>query len=138
MAGKKRKTHAAAFKAQVALRRLVEPEHPRLSVARQCELLGLPRSSYYYQPATETEENLRLMRLIDEEFTRHPFYGSRRLTAWLQRDRGEPVNRKRVQRLMRLMGLEAIHPKPNLSAGGRSHKVYPYLLRGVSIDRVDQ
>jgi putative transposase len=121
-----------------ARRRLVEPEHPALSIARQCELLGLPRSSYYYQPAAETEENLRVMRLIDEEFTRHPFYGSRRLTAWLQQDQKEQVNRKRVQRLMRLMGLEAIHPKPNLSAGGRHHQVYPYLLRDVRIDRPDQ
>lgn len=77
-----------------------------LSVRRQCELLGLNRSSLYYEPAPETAENLRLMRLMDEEYTAHPFYGSRRLTAWLERQ-GEEVNRKRVQRLMRLMGLKA-------------------------------
>src|SRR5205823_8374405 len=93
--------------------------------------------SFYYEPATETPENLRLMRLIDEQYTAQPVYGSRRMTAWLQRQ-GHAVNRKRVQRLMRLMGLEAVYPKPKLSAPGRGHKVFPYLLRGVTIDRVDQ
>jgi putative transposase len=100
-------------------------------------LLGLNRSTFYYEPAPETEENLRLMGLIDRQYTDHPFYGSRRMTAWLNRDRGEGVNRKRVQRLMRRMGLEAVYPRPKLSAG-RKHKVYPYLLRGVVIDRPDQ
>jgi putative transposase len=108
-----------------------------LSVRRQCELLGLCRSSLYYEPAGETAENLRLMRLLDEEYTRHPFYGSRRLTAWLS-GQGEAVNRKRVQRLLRLMGLEAIYPRPKLSAPGRGHRVYPYLLRGVKVERPDQ
>jgi putative transposase len=88
-------------------------------------------------PAGETAENLALMRLIDEKYTACPFYGSRRMAAWLART-GHAVNRKRVQRLLRLMGLEAIHPKPRLSAAGRGHKVYPYLLRGVAIDRVGQ
>jgi putative transposase len=97
----------------------------------------LSRSSLYYQPAPETADNLRLMRLIDQEYTAHPFYGSRRMTAWLQ-GQGEPVNRKRVQRLLRLMGLEAIYPKPKLSAAGRGHRVYPYLLRGVAVGRPDQ
>jgi putative transposase len=106
-------------------------------VRRQCALLGLNRASLYYEPAGETAENLRLMRLIDGEYTAHPFYGSRRMTAWLLR-RGEEVNRKRVQRLMRLMGLEAIYPKPRLSAAGRGHRVYPYLLRGVRVERPDQ
>jgi putative transposase len=104
---------------------------------RQCELLGLNRSTLYYQPASETQENLRLMRLLDEEYTRHPFYGSRKLTVWLQ-GQGEAVNRKRVVRLMRLMGLEAIYPKPRLSAPGRGHRIYPYLLRDVAITRPDQ
>jgi len=106
-------------------------------VRRQCELLGLSRASLYYEPAPETEENLRLMRLIDQEYTAHPFLGSRRLTAWLI-DQGEEVNRKRVQRLMRLMGLEAIYPKPKLSTASREHRVYPYLLRDVKIERPDQ
>jgi putative transposase len=118
-------------------RALVEAGHPRLSVRRQCDLLGLCRSSYYYEPATETKENLALMRLIDEEYTRCPFYGSRRWTAWLV-GQGHAVNRKRVQRLMRLMGLEAIYPRPRLSEADRQHKVYPYLLRDVAIVRPDQ
>ena len=117
---------------------LVEPDHPELSVRRQCELLGLARSSLYYQPAGETEENLRLMRLSDEEYTRHPFTGSRKMTVWLQEAHQEAVNRKRVQRLMRLMGLEAIYPKPKLSLAGRGHRVFPYLLRDVAVVRPDQ
>ena len=108
-----------------------------MSVRRQCELLGLSRSSLYYEPARETGENLRLMRRIDEQYTACPFYGSRRMTAWLT-NQGEEVNRKRVQRLMRVMGLEAIYPKPRLSAAGRGHRIYPYLLRGVTIERPDQ
>lgn len=116
---------------------MIDADHPRLSVRRQCQLLGLNRSSLYYQPAGECEENLRLMRLIDREYTAHPFLGSRRLTKWLS-VQGEEVNRKRVQRLMRRMGLEAIYPKPKLSAAGRGHRIYPYLLRNVSIEQVDQ
>ena len=100
-------------------------------------MLGLTRSSWYYQPAEETAENQRLMRLIDQEYTAHPFKGSRRLMLWLV-EQGEAVNRKRVQRLMRLMGLEAIYPKPKLSVAGRGHRLYPYLLRNVAIERVDQ
>src|SRR5439155_8783407 len=107
------------------------------SVRRQCELLGLNRSTLYYQPAPETEESLRLMRRIDAEYTAHPFCGSRKITRWL-RQHGETVNRKRVQRLMRLMGLEAIYPKPRLSLPGRGHRIYPYLLRDVAITRPDQ
>jgi putative transposase len=107
-----------------------------LSVRRQCELLGLSRSSLYYQAAAETEENLRLMRRIDGQYTACPFYGSRRITAWLV-GQGEAVNRKRVRCLLRLMGLEAIYPKPKLSAN-RNHKSYPYLLRNVAVQRVDQ
>jgi putative transposase len=116
---------------------LVEVNHPELSVRRQCELLGLNRSTFYYEPTGATPEDLRLMRLIDELYTDCPFYGSRRITEALTR-RGEEVNRKRVQRLMREMGLEAIYPKPRLSAAGRGHKIYPYLLRGVTIERPDQ
>jgi putative transposase len=108
-----------------------------LSVSRQCELLGLSRSTYYYEPATETVENLALMEQIDREYTKHPFFGSRRLVTWLQ-GQGHAVNRKRVRRLMRLMGLEAVYPKPRLSVGGVGHKVYPYLLRDVPIKRVNQ
>jgi len=119
-----------------ARRPLVKPDHPRLSVRRQCQLLGLSRASLYYEPAPETAENLRLMRLLDQEHTAHPFLGSRRLTKWLI-EQGEAVNRKRVQRLMRLMGLEAIYPKPKLSAARAGHRIYPYLLRDVRIERPD-
>jgi putative transposase len=98
-------------------------------VSRQCELVGLSRSSYYYGPAAETPENLRLMRLIDREYMRHPFLGSRRMAAYL-RGEGHPVNRKRVRRLMAVMGLEAVYPKPRLSKPNPGHRVYPYLLRG--------
>ncbi len=108
-----------------------------MSVSRQCEVLGLSRSSYYYEPGAETKENLALMEEIDREYTAHPFLGSRRMAKFLG-SQGHEVNRKRVQRLMRLMGLEAVYPKPKLSAGGVGHKVYPYLLRNVAIDRVDQ
>src|SRR3954467_2007082 len=115
---------------------MIDESHPELSVRRQCELLGLARSTRYYEPAPETAENLRLMRLIDEQYTRCPFYGSRRITRWLARQ-GHEVNRKRVRRLWRGMALEALYPKPNLSAG-RGHKVYPYLLRDVAVGRVNQ
>jgi putative transposase len=118
-------------------RQLVEPAHPQLSVQRQCELLGLPRSTFYYEPATESAENLGLMRLIDEQYLQVPFYGSRRVTAWLN-SQGHEVNRKRVQRLMRLMGLEALYPKRRTSQPGAGHKIYPYLLRDLEITRPDQ
>lgn len=108
-------------------RQLVELEHPGISVRRQCELLGLNRSGLYYQPRGESPENLELMRLIDEEYTRRPFYGSRKMMLWLQGE-GHGVGRDRVRRLMRLMGLAAIYPKPRLSQPGEGHKIYPYLL----------
>jgi putative transposase len=108
-----------------------------LSVVRQCELLGLPRSTWYYEARPGSAKNLRLMRRIDEEYTAHPFLGSRRMTAVLQRQ-GQAVNRKRVQRLMRLMGLEAIYPKPRTSMPGGGHKIYPYLLRNLEIMRPNQ
>lgn len=116
---------------------LIDSDHPQLSVRRQCELLGLNRSTLYYEPAPETAENLALMKLIDKQYTDCPFYGSRKMTRWLQEVMKLEVNRKCVQRLMRLMGLEAIYPKPKLSAPGQGHKVFPYLLRNVKIDRVD-
>jgi putative transposase len=99
--------------------------------------LNLARSSYYYSAAGESEENLRMMRLLDEQYTQTPFFGVRRMMAWL-RDAGYQVNPKRIRRLMRLMGLETIYPKPRLSQGGPGHKIYPYLLRGVLIERANQ
>jgi putative transposase len=115
----------------------VEREHPDISIRRQCELLGVNRSGLYYQPLGESEENLQLMRLLDEQYTRTPFYGSRKITEWL-RTKGFAVNRKRVSRLMELIGIEAIYPKPKLSQAGEGHKIYPYLLRGVGVERADQ
>ncbi len=104
---------------------------------RQCELLGLARSSYYYQSMPESEEDLLLMRLLDEQYTRTPFYGMRKMVVFLQ-EQGYTVDRKRVRRLMRLMGLETIYPKPHLSLPGEQSIRYPYLLRGMSINRRDQ
>jgi putative transposase len=117
-------------------RELIEPEG-FFSIRKQCGLLALNRSSYYLEPCQESEENLLLMKLIDEEYTRHPFYGSRRIDLRLEQQ-GYKVNRKRVQRLMRLMGLEAIYPKPNLSQAQERKKKYPYLLKGVFIERCNQ
>lgn len=108
-----------------------------IPIYRQCELLGLTRSSYYYSPGEETEYNLMLMKLIDEEYTKTPFYGARSMTTWLRRG-GHPVNRKRMQRLMRLMGIEAVYPKPRLSIASKDHRNYPYLLRNLTIERPDQ
>jgi putative transposase len=104
---------------------------------QQCQLLGLARSSYYYQPVPESEENLQLMRLLDEQYTRTPFYGTRKMTAWLH-TQGYPVERKRVRRLMHVMGLEAIYAKPRTSVSGMAAQRYPYLLRGMTIERCNQ
>jgi putative transposase len=118
-------------------RTLIEPANRELSLTRQCALLGMARSSWYYTPHGESLENLELMRMLDEQYTRTPFYGIRRMTAWL-RQQGYAVNHKRVGRLLRLMGLEALYPKPRLSVPGRGEKRYPYLLRGLSVARSDQ
>jgi len=106
-------------------------------VRRQCELLGVNRSGLYYEPVGESPENLLLMRLLDEQYTRTPFYGSRKMTEWLA-IQGHPVNRKRVSRLMERMGIEAVYPKPKLSHPGEGHRIYPYLLRGTTVERVNQ
>ena len=119
------------------MRPWIEPGHHELSIAAQCELLGLPRSSYYYEPAPESRENLALMRQIDEQYLETPFYGSRRMAQHLQRV-GHDVNRKRVQRLMRQMGLEGLFPGRKTTIPAAGHKVYPYLLRGLTIDRPNQ
>jgi len=108
-----------------------------LSLTRQCELLGLSRAALYYRPVEVSDYELELMALIDRQYLRTPFYGSRRMTAWLQ-TQGHPVNRKRVQRLMGLMGLEAIYQRPHTSRPAPQHRTYPYLLRGLVIERVNQ
>lgn len=120
---------------------MIDSDHPRLSISRQCELIHLPRASYYrvigIEMNTETPENLEFMRLIDKEYTNHPFYGSRNLCSYLRR-LGHVVNRKRIQRLMRLMGLVSVAPKPNTSKRNKVHKIYPYLLRNLVIDCPNQ
>jgi len=115
----------------------VQPEDKQFSVRQQCALLGLNRSTWYYADVGESEENLWLMRLIDEQYLLTPFYGSRKMTQWLGRH-GYAVNRKRVQRLMRVMGIEAIYPKRRTSQPGPGHKIYPYLLRNLAVTRPDQ
>jgi putative transposase len=120
-----------------AKRQLVEPGHPGISLRRQCALLGVARWSLYYQPVGDSAEDVELMRLLDEPYTVAPFYGIRRMTAWLH-SRGYTVNHKRVRRLLRTMGLETIYPKPRLSQPADGHTIYPYLLRGVTVDRVNQ
>jgi len=120
-----------------SLRQLVDRGATTLSIRRQCELLGLSRSTLYYEAGEETEANLCLMRRIDELYLQRPYLGSRRMTLWLERA-GHVVNRKRVQRLMRLMGLEALYPKPRLSLGNAEHRKFPYLLRGLAVNRVNQ
>lgn len=109
-----------------------------LSVVRQCELLEVHRSGLYYQPVPETTYNLELMRLIDEKHMLHPWLGVPRMTQWLRLDKGYQVNHKRVERLYGLLGIQAIGPKPNTSKPGRGHKIYPYLLRHLVIDRPNQ
>jgi putative transposase len=111
--------------------------HGPLSLSRQCRLLGLSRAALYYRPVEVGAYQPELMALIDRQYLRAPFYGSRRMAAWLG-EQGHMVNRKRVQRLMQLMGLEAIYQRPRTSRPAPQHRVYPYLLRGLKIERVNQ
>src|ERR671915_8330 len=158
------KKHNPAFKAKVALealkgeettaeiahrfevhpsqvrtwkRALVEGQHSSLSVVRQCALLGISRSSVYYQPVPASQENLELMELIDQQYLERPFYGSRRMTAWL-RNQSYDVNRKRVRRLMGILGLRAIYRRPRTSHLAPGHRIYPYLLGGREITQPNQ
>jgi putative transposase len=117
---------------------MIEPKHRKISVRRQCQLLALPRSSLYYLVQPESDQDLRLMREIDELHLLYPFFGSRQMTRWLRRQGEEKINRKRVQRLMRLLGLEAIYRKPNLSRANAAHRIYPYLLQGLNVTRANQ
>ena len=119
------------------LRSQVEPCHPKASIRQQCELLGISRSGYYYEPAPETEENLQLMLRLDQLHMDHPVYGSRRLQVLLERE-GRKVNRKRLVRLLGIMGVEAIYPRPRAIASGQNHPIYPYLLDGLDISGPDQ
>ena len=115
----------------------ITPKHPRLSVRRQCQLLGLAAASYYYQAEPESAENLHYKRWLDQEYTDHPFYGVRKMTVGLQQQ-GYAVGPKRVRRLLRAMGLMAVYPKPRLSLNPLAHQRFPYLLKGVVIVRPNQ
>lgn len=118
-------------------RTMIEPGHPVLSVGKQCALLSISRSSFYYTPKGESEMNLALMRRIDEQFLETPFFGVRQMT-WHLRNEGHRVNEKRIRRLMRLMGLMPIYQKPNTSRPAKGHKIWPYLLKGLRVDRPNQ
>ena len=116
---------------------MIDSGHPSLSIARQCELVGISRSGFYYQPSGETELNLTLMRLIDEQHMRTPYYGARQMARYLRRE-GYVVGRKRVRRLMQKMGLCVIYQRPRTTIPAADHEVYPYLLRDLVIDRPNQ
>ena len=118
-------------------REMVDREHPSLPIVRQCALLGVSRSSIYYRPKGASEEDLSLMQAMDRQYLETPFYGSRRMKAWLER-RGVRVSRTRVQRLMRIMGLRAIYMRPRTSQPAPEHGVYPYLLRNARVTRPNQ
>jgi putative transposase len=113
---------------------MVDPNHGELSITRQCRLVSIARSSFYYEGRGESPLNLRLLRLIDEQFLETPFYGSRQMTRWLRRQ-GYTVSRKRVRRLMRLLGLQAVFQRPRTSQPHPQHRIYPYLLRDLAITR---
>ena len=116
---------------------MIEPEHPRLSIARQCELVSISRSGFHHRPAGETPLNLELMRLIDAQFLETPWYGSRQMARHLRRE-GYAVGRKRIRRLMAKMGLAPIYQRPRTSIPHPEHRVFPYLLRDMTIDRPNQ
>jgi putative transposase len=118
-------------------RGLIDPQHPRLSIVQQCALVSLSRSSYYGPEAGETAENLELMRVIDEQFLETPWYGSRQMARHLRRQ-GHAVNRKRVRRLMATMGFQAVYQRPKTTVPHPEHKIWPYLLRNLTIDRPNQ
>ncbi len=116
---------------------MIDKGHPGLSIAKQCDLLSISRSSFYYTRKGETALNLMLMRLIDEQFLETPFYGVRQM-KWHLRAQGHLVNEKRIRRLMRLMGLMPIYQAPKTSTKAKGHKIWPYLLRGMRINRANQ
>ena len=117
---------------------MLDKKDPHMSMRRQCDLLSINRSGLYYEPTGESSYNLKLMQLIDEEFTRHPEMGVPSMTMYLRKDMHKKCGPKRVRRLMRKMGLEPIYPKPNTSKPNKAHKIYPYLLRDVTVERPNQ
>ncbi|MCP4995827.1 MAG: IS3 family transposase, partial [Gammaproteobacteria bacterium] len=121
----------------MARKALIDPQDPVFSLRQQCGLLSVNRSGLYYQPVGESEENLGLMHLLDEQYTRTPYYGVLRMVAYL-RHLGHDVNPKRIRRLRQIMGLETVYQKPATSTPNPEHEVYPYLLRGLVIDHCNQ
>ena len=120
-------------------RKMIEYPHHSLSISRQCELLGLGRSSYYYEPKPASSLNLELMRLMDEHYLDHPYKGARRMYVWLTKDKGYQVSLNRIERLYyKVMGLQSVLPGPHTSKPGKGHKIYPYLLRGLKVEYPNQ
>jgi putative transposase len=111
---------------------MIEPNHNKLTIVQQCKLLDISRSTYYYQPTGISEQDIKIMAIIDETYTMHPYYGMRRMVKYLQAQ-GCSVGRKAVRRYYKIMGLEAVYPKINLSKRNQAHKIYPYLLKGLEI-----
>jgi len=116
---------------------MIDDKHSSLSIVKQCRLLGLHRSGLYYKPCSETEENLTILRLLDEQYFKTPFYGARKLTYWLK-NQGFKINRKRVRRLMDLMGWQTLYRRKNTSEPDKQNRLYPYLLKGLRIERPNQ
>ena len=117
---------------------MIEPKNKTISVRRQCDLLSFSRSAFYRKPKPVSSEDINLMNLLDKIYTKRPFFGSRRMKKQLLKRHDMRVNRKRIRRLMRLMGVEAIYPKPNLSKRNSEHKIYPYLLRSLNVIKPNQ
>ena len=120
-------------------RKMISKGHPKLSIVQQCTLMSVHRSGFYYKPKEESALNLKLMRLMDEHYLHHPFKGAKRMHTWLTKDKGFIVNKKRIDRLFyEVMGLQAIMPGKHTSKRCKDHKVYPYLLRHLTVERVNQ
>lgn len=118
-------------------RQCIETNHDKLTIERQCELIGISRSGYYYKPQTVNKETLSLINIVDEIYTQYPFFGTRKMASYLKRQ-GYVIGRKRVKTIYELLGLEAVYPKPKLSVPNKEHRIYPYLLRGVEVTKCDQ
>lgn len=116
---------------------MIDKQNSKLSISAQCRILQVHRSGLYYQPCSESQENIAIMRLLDEQYFKTPFYGVRKLTAWLK-GLGHTINRKRVKRLMDLMGWQTIYRRPNTSKPNKQNRIYPYILKGLEINRPNQ
>ena len=118
--------------------KLIDKNDPNISLKRQCEILGVTRSRFYYKARPEDPRNIELMKLVDEIYTKSPFYGSRKIARKITRSSGVATNRKRIARLMEIMGIAAVYPKPRTSISNKQHKKYPYLMKGIEITGPNQ